>query len=683
VTDGNAEHKLVAFATLGLVAFGLVMVYSATSASAALGDGDPMSLLKRQAVYALIGVVLMALLARLDYHRLRYVAPPLLLVALALCAAVLVLGPQINGARRWFLLGPASFQPSELAKVALCLFAAAYLARQGAPRTFGQLVRPLGLLTAIFCGLILLEPDLGTTITLCGMMLAVFLVAGAPVRLLLAASVLATAVGLLAIWVEPYRRARVFSFLDPWSDAQGSGFQIVQATIGIGSGGFTGAGLGEGVGKISYLPEAHTDMIFAVVGEELGLIGSVLVIGAFAVFAVAGFRVALRCRDPFGKLLAAGITALVSGQAAINLAAVLGIAPLTGIPLPFVSYGGSSLVVLLAGVGILLNIAVNGAVDQARVPHRGGRNSRARPARARGRRGAAGAGRDGDLRRVARPRRVASGRILARRRPEVVLGAGGYVAGPMALAARLHRIPAALTEADAHLGLANRLAAPFARRVFLAYGIPGRGGEKYRVTGRPVPASHLGAGRDESRARFGLPLAGPVLAFFGGLAGAQALNRLAADAFGKAGPAVLHVSGERDYEELRARVERPDYVLLPSTDDFGAALAVADLAVSRAGGTVWELAAAGTPSVLVPYPHATADHQALNARYFEEGGGAVVVDQRDLARVPALVEELLGDPARLARMSAAMRALARPHAADEIADELVRLAQEGRGDRAK
>ncbi len=264
-------------------------------------------------------------------------------------------------------------------------------------------------MTAIFCGLILLEPDLGTTISLCVMMLGVLLVAGVPLRLLAVASLLALAVGLGAIWSEPYRRARVFSFLDPWSDAQGSGFQIVQATIGIGSGGITGEGLGEGVQKILYLPEAHTDMIFAVIGEELGLFGSVFVIGAFAAFGFAGFRIALRCRDPFGKLLAAGLTALVCGQAAINLAAVLGIAPLTGIPLPFVSYGGSSLVVLLAGVGILLNIAVNERVVQARVPDRGRRNRRTRTTRARGRGGSTRARGDGDLRRVARPRRVAAG----------------------------------------------------------------------------------------------------------------------------------------------------------------------------------------------------------------------------------------------------------------------------------
>jgi cell division protein FtsW len=409
VSDGHVDQRLLALVTLGLVAFGLVMVYSATSASAAVGNGDSMAYLERQAVYALIGVVLMTLAARFDYHRLRYLAPALVLVALGLCAAVLVLGPPINGARRWFLLGPASFQPSELAKLALCLFAASYLARRRAPRTLGELVKPLGALTGLFCALILLEPDLGTTITLCGMMLAIFVVAGVPMRLVLVAAALATGMGLAAIWMEPYRRARVFSFLDPWSDAQGSGFQIVQATIGMGSGGITGTGLGEGVGKVSYLPEAHTDMIFAVVGEELGLVGSLLVIAAFAAFTVAGFRIALRCRDPFGKLLASGITALVAGQAAINLAAVLGIAPLTGIPLPFVSYGGSSLVVLLTAVGVLHNIAVNGTVSQARVPDRSGRNRGARQARARGSRGAARTRGGGDVRRVARSRRVASG----------------------------------------------------------------------------------------------------------------------------------------------------------------------------------------------------------------------------------------------------------------------------------
>jgi UDP-N-acetylglucosamine--N-acetylmuramyl-(pentapeptide) pyrophosphoryl-undecaprenol N-acetylglucosamine transferase len=280
------------------------------------------------------------------------------------------------------------------------------------------------------------------------------------------------------------------------------------------------------------------------------------------------------------------------------------------------------------------------------------------------------------LRAVARAVRApfACMRILTRRKPDVVLGGGGYVAGPMVLAARLRGIPAALTEADAHLGLANRLAAPFARRVFLAYEICGRDGSKYRVVGRPVPTSHLAGDPEAARTRFDLPVDGPVLGVFGGLAGAQALNRFAVDTWGERGPAVLHIAGERDFAELRPRVTRAGYALVAAAESFGDALAATDLAISRAGGTVWELAATGTPAILVPYPHATADHQALNARYFADGGGALVVRQEELARVPALVDELLSDPERLRSMGEAMRALARPEAADAIADELVALA---------
>jgi UDP-N-acetylglucosamine--N-acetylmuramyl-(pentapeptide) pyrophosphoryl-undecaprenol N-acetylglucosamine transferase len=265
--------------------------------------------------------------------------------------------------------------------------------------------------------------------------------------------------------------------------------------------------------------------------------------------------------------------------------------------------------------------------------------------------------------------------ILRKRRPDVVLGAGGYVAGPMVVAARLRRIPAAVTEADAHLGLANRLAAPFAQRLLLAYDIPGRTGRKVRVVGRPIPLAHRGATQEEGRRRFGFPLDAPVVAVFGALAGARSLNELAVGAWGDEGPCVLHVSGERDYESLRDRVSRDGYVLLAHTDHFGEALAAADVAVSRAGGTVWELAAAGVPSILVPYPHATADHQTLNGKHFERGGGAVVVPDAEVDLVPGLVAELLADRPRLGQMRRAMLELARPEAADDVADELVALAE--------
>jgi UDP-N-acetylglucosamine--N-acetylmuramyl-(pentapeptide) pyrophosphoryl-undecaprenol N-acetylglucosamine transferase len=268
----------------------------------------------------------------------------------------------------------------------------------------------------------------------------------------------------------------------------------------------------------------------------------------------------------------------------------------------------------------------------------------------------------------------AADRILDRRRPDVVLGGGSYVAGPMVLAAARRRIPTAVMEADAHLGLANRLAAPLARRVFLSFPIAGRDGSKYRVTGRPIPERSRATSREEGRRLFGLPEQGPVLLVFGGSLGARVLNEVAVGAFGEAGPAVLHLCGTRDYDELRPRVLRPDYRLYAFTEDFGAALGAADLVLARAGGSVWELAAAGKPAILVPGEFATADHQTKNARYFADGGGAVVVPESEIAGVPQLVAALLDDRALLDEMAAAMLRLARPRAADDIAEELVALA---------
>jgi UDP-N-acetylglucosamine--N-acetylmuramyl-(pentapeptide) pyrophosphoryl-undecaprenol N-acetylglucosamine transferase len=230
-------------------------------------------------------------------------------------------------------------------------------------------------------------------------------------------------------------------------------------------------------------------------------------------------------------------------------------------------------------------------------------------------------------------------------------------------------------EADAHLGLANRLAAPFAQRVFLALPVAGREGAKYRVTGRPVPERSRARERGEARRAFDLPADDAVVLVLGGSQGARRLNELAVETWGERGPAVLHLSGERDYEQLRPRVSRPDYRLLAFTDDVGAAYGAADLVVARAGGSVWELAAAGLPAILVPYPYATADHQTKNGRWFEQAGGAVVVPEGELERVPPLVEELLLDAPRRERMRRAMLDAARPEAATEIAEELIALAR--------
>ena len=405
---GQLDSSVLILVTLGLVAFGLVMVYSATSASAALANGDPAYYLKRQAIYAVLGIALMVAASRLDFRVLRRVAPVLVVTSLGLLLAVLVVGQSVNGARRWLTFGPAVFQPSELAKIALAVWAASYLTRRRPPQSLPELWRPVGLLTAVVCGLLLVEPDLGTAIAIVAMLAAMLLVAGTPTRTLGAGLGIASAVGLVAIWFEPYRRARLFSFLNPWQDAQGAGFQTVQAMIGLGSGGIFGVGLGQSVQKANYLPEAHTDMIFAIIGEELGLVGAAAVIAAYCAFAYFGLKIALGCKDPFGKRLAAGLTVLICGQAAINLAAVMGLAPLTGIPLPFVSYGGSSLVVALASVGILLNIAGDAGAKKASVSDRDRGDGRPRAARARSRGGAARPRSTRDVRRVAGSRRSAT-----------------------------------------------------------------------------------------------------------------------------------------------------------------------------------------------------------------------------------------------------------------------------------
>jgi cell division protein FtsW len=404
----SLEWQLLVLVPLALTAFGLVMVYSATSASAALGNGNPMGYLERQGTYALLGLVALVLAARPDLRVLRSSAPTLVVGAFVLCLAVLVVGERINGARRWIGVGPATFQPSELAKLAICVWIAAHLARTPPPRTLKQLGRPIGLLLGLFCVVILVEPDLGTVITIVVMAGAVLLVSGTPLPTLATAYGIVFALGAIATWTSPYRRARLLVFLDPWKDPSNNGLQNVQAQISLGSGGIFGRGLGQGIEKIHYLPEAHTDMIFAVIGEELGLIGAAVLMAGYCAFAYAGLRLALSCKDPFGKRLAAGITAMISGQAVINLAAVLGLAPLTGIPLPFVSYGGSSLMVSLLAVGVLLNIARGGGRTAAEGTDRGRRDGGSRRPVARGGGGAAQARGGGDVRRVAGSRRGAA-----------------------------------------------------------------------------------------------------------------------------------------------------------------------------------------------------------------------------------------------------------------------------------
>jgi cell division protein FtsW len=364
--DLPGEGQLLLLITLGLTAVGQVMVYSASSPVAmttARYGNDPLYFVKNGVVFTIAGVLLMLLVMRMPVSLFKSLTPLALVVSLLLLVAVMVpgVGATINGARRWIAVGPITVQPSELAKLALLGTVAALLAaKKTAPQTFGELMKPIGLLTGVVCALVLAEPDLGSALAIALMVGAMLIVAGVPGRLFGAILGIALTLGGIAIWFEPYRRDRLFAFLHPEAHASDGAYQVLQGIIGFASGGAGGVGLGESIQKVYYVPEAHTDMIFAIIGEELGLAGSLVILAGFAAFAWAGFTIALRARDRFSQLVAVGTTALIAGQAAINVGAVTGILPLTGIPLPLVSYGSSSKVSTLLMVGVVLAVCREG-----------------------------------------------------------------------------------------------------------------------------------------------------------------------------------------------------------------------------------------------------------------------------------------------------------------------------------
>jgi cell division protein FtsW len=339
---------------------GLVMVMSASSVVARDQYGSSWYFVLRQAAWAGAGAVVLVVIARIDYHRWRRYAGPFLVVSLVLLALVFVPGVGVgaNGATRWIGTGTFTIQPSELAKLALLVWVADLLARRAAyMHNTRATLRPVIVVLAAAATLVMLQPNLGTTMVLAAIALALCFVAGAP------AGPLAgwTTAGLLAATglalVEPYRRARVLTFLDPWADPMHKGYQNIQSLVGVASGGLFGSGLGASRAKWGYLPYAHSDFIFAIIGEELGLVGSTVVVGLFVLLAIVGVRIALHAPDRFGLLLATGVTAWFCVQAFVNIGAVIGILPITGVPLPFVSAGGSSLVFGMAGAGLLLSVA--------------------------------------------------------------------------------------------------------------------------------------------------------------------------------------------------------------------------------------------------------------------------------------------------------------------------------------
>jgi cell division protein FtsW len=368
------EHRLLLTATFCLLAGGAVMVYSASSARSLLeGSGDGTAFLVKYLVYGGIGLVAMHVVSRLPLTLFLRYTNLLLIASFAMLVAVRIpgIGLEINGARRWLGAGPLQFQPSEVMKLALVLHVAAVIAaRPKITRSLRSLGGPVFGVGGCAVLLIASQPDVGTSLVVSATLAAMLVAAGLPLRRLgMVAGVGAFLVFVYAL-LEPYRRARLFSFLDPWQHAGGAGFQAVQGQIAIGSGGLFGHGLGASIQKIYYVPEAHTDFILAVIGEELGLAGIVALLSLYGMIGYAGLRTARNAKGAYAKLLAGGLTSLILCQALLNVYAVLGLAPLTGVPLPFISSGSTSLITLLAAMGLLLNVASGGSAHLRAVPAR-------------------------------------------------------------------------------------------------------------------------------------------------------------------------------------------------------------------------------------------------------------------------------------------------------------------------
>lgn len=343
-----------------LLAFGLVMILSSSSVAAFQNYGSSFFFVKRQILWTVVGVGIAVLMSRIDYRRLRAGGWILLAISLAGLVAVLIpgVGIKVSGSSRWLGVGWARIQPSELAKLAMLLVAADIVCRkQHRMGTIKEIMKPLGIIFLIVAALIMRQPDLGTTLVLSAIVAVALFVGAVPLRLMSGIGLAGIAGTLILAFSAGYRQERLRNFLDPFADAMGGGYQAVQGLIALGSGGIGGVGLGASRQKWLYVPNAHTDFIFAIIGEELGLMGTLPILALFMGLAYVGIRVARRAPDTFGRLVAGGVTAWIVGQAILNMGAVTGLLPITGVPLPLVSFGGSALVFTLAGLGILVNIA--------------------------------------------------------------------------------------------------------------------------------------------------------------------------------------------------------------------------------------------------------------------------------------------------------------------------------------
>ena len=715
---------LIAVAALNLI--GLAMVLSASSVTSLYQGTNTWYHFTRQGIWIALGTVAMCVTWKVDYHFWRRTIPLALALTLAMLVAVLVpgVGVSVNGSSRWLRLGPLGFQPTELLKLTMVLYAADLLARrQHQLHKPAQTLAPILLVFGASSLLVLMQPDLGSVLVAGGVTIGVLFAGGVALGPLAGATFVGGSLAMVLSMTEGYRRDRLLAFLDPWEDPLNTGYQTIQSMVGIANGGVTGVGVGQGRAKWGFLPESHTDFIFAVVAEEMGLVGGLLVLSLFVMIAAVGVRIAFRAPDRFGMLVAIGIVIWMTLQAVVNVGAVVGLLPITGVTLAvrvvrrdiasrWHGRGRSAAQHRSAGERVTGRFAVIAGGGTAGHVHPGLAVAKALVERGHDSSSVLYVGSERGIEHElvptagfelvtlpgkGLPRRlslsalkagfsllrgaVGGFRLLGRERPRVVLSLGGFAAVPCAVGARARKIPVVIHEQNAVPGAANRLIGKWAKASAVSFA--GTDLPNPVLTGNPVRPEMLavdrGSDRAEARKDLGVPLDQLLIVVTGGSLGALRLNRAALEAAAlwrdRSDITLYHVVGVRDWDALaseRAALEDGalDYRPVRYEDNMPRVFAAADVVVSRAGAsTTAELAATGLPSVLVPLPGAPGDHQSANASALVDAGGAIMVTdgEFDGHRMAQALEGLMEESGRLAEMSAALGPVGHRDAANRVA----------------
>ncbi len=735
--SGSNLDPAILCASLTLLCLGIVMVGSASIAMAGDRLQQPFYFLIRQALYAGLGVLVAGIALHVSLATWHRLSPYLLIIAVALLVLVLVpgIGREVNGSMRWIAIGPVNIQPSEIAKLFSLIYMASYLQRHAVSLQLSTMamLRPLFIL-GILALLLLAEPDFGSVVVLMAIAFGMVFLAGANLWRFVGLQMLILAAMTVLLYSSDYRRARLMSFLDPWADPFNSGFQLTQSLIAIGRGELWGVGIGASIQKLNYLPEAHTDFLFAILAEELGLIGIVTIIGLYGLIVVRAFAVgqtALRVKMPFAAYLAYGIGLWFALQALVNMGVNMGVLPTKGLTLPLMSYGGSSIVVMCLALAILLRsewevrMATPRKSAADRLKERpvlimaGGTGGHVFPALAVAQQlrsqgvpvvwmgtrhglearvvpkanipcvwvGIEGLRGRGWQRLVMAPLMILRAVVQAlwhirRIHPRVVLGMGGFVSGPGGIAAWLLRIPLVIHEQNAIAGFTNRRLAWLAHRIVVAFPDSFPAHRQPLLLGNPVRADITTLPPPTTRlANRSAPW---HLLILGGSQGAAALNHLVPLAIQHLSErvrlTVWHQAGNSLFEETEQAYRQAGVraQVTPFIEDMAKAYGWADLVICRAGAlTLAELTAVGIGAILVPYPHAVDDHQTANAQYLVQAGAALLIpqDQLTAALLADHLHALFSEPARVRAMAEAARRLAKPQAAWQVADLCLSLSE--------